>query len=136
MQIPGYLEAKDELKAHGVDEVIVFCVNDGAVMSAWAKDQGVPEGGLITFMGDPWSNLVSALDIELVADGPRNEKGLLKRGKRTAIYAEDGVAKIVRIAEAEDDPAGDDHPDITLAGAMMKHIEELHPFMGKMGSEL
>lgn len=113
--------------------MIVFCVNDGAVMSAWAKDQGVPENGIITFMGDPWSNLVSALDIELVADGPVNVKGLIKRGKRTAIYAEDGVAKIVRIAEAEDDPAGDDHPDVTLADAMIKNIEKLHPFMKNAG---
>jgi hypothetical protein len=30
----------------------VFCVNDGAVMQAWAKDQGI-EGSNITFLGDP-----------------------------------------------------------------------------------
>lgn len=132
MQIPGYLESVDDLKKHGVDEVIVFCVNDGAVMGAWAKDQEVPEGGLITFMGDPTSSLVSALDIELTAAGPLGV-GLHRRGKRVAIYAEDGVAKIVRIAEAEDDPAGDNRPDVTLAGAMIKNIEALKPFMKEQG---
>ena len=35
MQIPGYLAAQDELKAAGIEEVMVFCVNDGAVMTAW-----------------------------------------------------------------------------------------------------
>lgn len=60
----------DDLKKHGVDEVIVFCVNDGAVMNAWAKDQEIPEDGLITFMGDPTSSLVRALDIELTHPGP------------------------------------------------------------------
>lgn len=118
----------DDLKKHGVDEVIVFCVNDGAVMNAWAKDQEIPEDGLITFMGDPTSSLVRALDIELTHPGPIS-LGLRGRGKRVAIYAEDGVAKIVRVAEAVDDPAGDDHPDVTLADAMLKNIEELKPFM-------
>ena len=27
----------------GIDEIIVFCVNDAAVMDAWAKDQGIDE---------------------------------------------------------------------------------------------
>jgi hypothetical protein len=45
------LEAQKALKAAGVDEVLVYCVNDGAVMGAWAKNQGV-EGSMITFLGD------------------------------------------------------------------------------------
>ena len=43
MQVPGYLENVDALKKAGVDEVIVFCVNDGAVMDAWATDQKVDQ---------------------------------------------------------------------------------------------
>ena len=39
--MPGYLEQQDTLKALGIDEVIVYCVNDGAVMTAWKKDQGL-----------------------------------------------------------------------------------------------
>ena len=35
MQIPGYLAAQDALKAQGIDEIVVYCVNDGAVMTAW-----------------------------------------------------------------------------------------------------
>ena len=33
-QVPGYLEKQEELKAAGIEEVIVYCVNDPAV-SKW-----------------------------------------------------------------------------------------------------
>jgi len=124
VQIPGYLEKVDDLKAAGVDEVIVFCVNDGAVMKAWQDDQKVPDNSLLTFMGDPSSDLTLELDIELTAAGPLG-KGLFRRSKRTAMYIENGIVKAIRVAEAEDDPAGDDHPDVTLADAMLKVIADV-----------
>ena len=42
MSVPGYLAKESELKAMGVDKVVVLAVNDAAVMTAWAKDQKVP----------------------------------------------------------------------------------------------
>lgn len=51
--MPGYLAKEDALKELGIDEVVVFCVNDGAVMNAWAADQKVPEESIIKLMGDP-----------------------------------------------------------------------------------
>ena len=56
MQVPGYLAKKGELKELGIDEIIIFCVNDGAVMKAWAKDQGIGED-YYTMMGDPCAYL-------------------------------------------------------------------------------
>ena len=35
-----------------IDEVLVYCVNDGAVMDAWGESQGI-EGSMITFLGRP-----------------------------------------------------------------------------------
>jgi peroxiredoxin len=124
VQIPGYLEELDNLKALGVDEVIITAVNDAAVMRAWATDQKCDDvDGQLTLMGDPRGELVKAFGIELTHPGPIG-KGLVNRGKRTAIYIEAGVIKVIRIAEAPDDPAGDDHPDVTLAGAMKEAIME------------
>ena len=40
-QIPNYKENQDALRQVGIDAVIVYCVNDAAVMQAWAKDQKV-----------------------------------------------------------------------------------------------
>ena len=78
MQVPGYLENVDALKKAGVDEVIIFCVNDGAVMNAWAADQKVDQSpkGLLTMMGDPTSTLTGALGMELTHPGPQG-KGLV-----------------------------------------------------------
>ena len=41
-QVPEYLEKQDALKAAGVDEVIVYCVNDGAVMLGWEQVRKTP----------------------------------------------------------------------------------------------
>ena len=50
------------------------------------------------------------------------------RCKRFALYIEDGVIKIVKVAEAgpagQEDPAGDDYPEATLAPAMIEAIKE------------
>lgn len=122
MQIPGYLQAAGEIRAAGVDEVIVYCVNDGAVMQAWGKDQGIEKSeGLITFMGDPSGALTEALDIQLDHPGP-NSVGIIGRSKRTAMYLVDGVVKAFNVAEKDDDPAGDNFPESTCAPAMLAAI--------------
>ena len=123
MQIPGYLENSDKLKAAGVDEVITYCVNDGAVMTAWAKDQKI-DASIVTFMGDPYSQVTKAMDLELTHDGPIG-KGLTNRCKRSATYLEDGVVKAFRLSEKPDDPAGDDFPEDTCAPAMLGVVKGL-----------
>jgi len=126
VQVPGYLKKVDDLKAVGVDELIIFCANDGAVMDAWAKDQDCENHDFIKFMADPTGAFIKSLDIELNHPGPQG-KGLYGRGKRTAIYFVNGIAKVVRVAEKIDDPAGDDFPDVTLAEAMIEAISALGP---------
>jgi len=100
-------------------------VNDGAVMMAWAEDQGVKDGSMVTLMGDPYGELTEALDMEMTHAGPKSV-GIINRCKRFALYIEDGLVKIVRVAEADDDPAGDDRPEVTLADAMVDAIKALH----------
>jgi len=104
--------------------VIIFCVNDGAVMDAWAEKQGVDQGGFIKMMGDPTGALTRAVGMTLDHPGPRG-KGLINRCKRHAIYLVNGVAKAVAVSEASDDPAGDDRPEATCAPAMLEAINGL-----------
>merc|ERR1719373_1160895 len=66
-QVPGYLAKQAELKAKGVSEVLVYCVNDGAVMEGWAKDQGI-QGSMVSFLADTRSELTKALDLVLDAE--------------------------------------------------------------------
>jgi hypothetical protein len=35
------------------------------------------------------------------------------------------LPQAIRVAEAPDDPAGDDHPDVTLADAMIEVIKQI-----------
>ena len=58
-------DSSDDLKAAGVDEVVIYCVNDPAVMQAWSEDQGVK--GIVTMMGDPAAEFTKAIDLEMVS---------------------------------------------------------------------
>mmetsp|Transcript_38337 Transcript_38337/g.92737 ORF Transcript_38337/g.92737 Transcript_38337/m.92737 type:complete len:99 (+) Transcript_38337:316-612(+) len=93
-------------------------------MDAWASDQGVATTSIIKLMGDPYGELTEKLDMELTHSGPKSV-GLINRSKRFALYIENGSVKIVKVAEAEDDPAGDDRPDVTLAESMIDAISAL-----------
>lgn len=117
------MEAQKALKAAGVDEVLVYCVNDGAVMGAWAKDQGV-EGSMVTFLGDTRQEFTKALKMELTDPGPCSVLGQ-GRCKRFALYVVDGEIKYQAVAEAPGDPAGDSDPSKTLVEAMLKGIEQV-----------
>ena len=100
---------------------MVFCVNDGAVMTAWSKDQGADDS-LLTFYGDPSAKLTKALGMVLDHPGPMAKLGY-PRSKRFAAYVVDGVVKAVEVSEKPDDPAGDDFPESSCVENMLKHID-------------
>jgi len=118
--VPGYLAKQDDLKAKGVSDVLVYCVNDGAVMTAWAQDQGV-EGSIITFLGDPRSELTKELDLVLDHPGPMSVLGNT-RCKRFSMLIDDGVIKTINVAASDDDPAGDDNPTVSLVEKMLEDL--------------
>lgn len=101
---------QDQLKAKGVAEVIVYCVNDGAVMEAWAKDQGV-EGSMINFLADTRMDLTKAL-------GLTTEIGVLgnTRCHRFAMVVDNGVIKAVTVA----DPTKKVPDEATFVEAMLE----------------
>jgi len=134
--VPGLKAAEIDgrLEAAGIDKVYVFCVNDGAVMKAWKKDQGLEGSDLIEFLADTHGDLTDALGLTLTGDGKAYAKGEgpnkslgfhTKRCKRSAMYVSEGVIKVMQIAEAPDDPAGDDRPEVSCIENMLKLISEL-----------
>jgi len=118
--VPGYLARQAELKAKGVSDVLVYCVNDGAVMTAWAQKQGV-EGSMVTCLGDPRRELTDALGLVLDHPGPMSVLGT-KRCKRFSMLIDDGTIKTINVAATEDDPAGDDNPKISLVEKMLMDL--------------
>ncbi len=105
-------------------------MNDGAVMSGWARNLGVEHceandtDGRITVLGDPTGSLTRELDMELDHPGPISV-GIIGRCKRFALYAVNGEVRYVAVSEAFNDPAGDDDPSATLAPAMMDAIMKI-----------
>ena len=121
-QVPGYLEYQHALQAEGVDEILIYSVNDGAVMKAWFEDQKL-EGSRMQMMGDPYGEFTKACGMELTHPGPV-AKGLLGRCKRFAMLVVNCVVQHVAVAESETDPAGDDAPEATLAPAMLQVVQQ------------
>jgi len=105
--------------------VYVFCVNDGAVMTGWKKDQGLAGSELIEFVADTQAALTIALDLVLTTHaGPAGVLGAhTMRCKRSSIFVVDGVIKVLQIAEADDDPAGDAKPEASLIETMLPLIK-------------
>ena len=88
--LPGYVEHVEAFRRRGV-EFACIGVNDAFVMDAWAKTQHVPEGLLM--LADGNGAFTQALGLEM--DATRFGMGL--RGKRFALYAEDGVVKKLNV---------------------------------------
>jgi peroxiredoxin len=114
------MEQEDELKAKGVSDVLVYCVNDGAVMTAWAMDQ-FTDGTIIKMLGDPRKELTEALGLVLDHPGPMSVLGT-PRCKRFSMLIDDGIIKTINVAGTEDDPAGDDNPKISLVEKMLMDL--------------
>jgi peroxiredoxin len=88
--LPGYVEHFAEFKSKNVD-VACIAVNDAFVMNAWAKSQHVPEG--LWMLADGNAAFTKALGLEM--DGTAFGLGI--RGKRFALYADDGVVKALHV---------------------------------------
>ncbi|HEY8587848.1 MAG TPA: peroxiredoxin [Rhodanobacter sp.] len=88
--LPGYAKHFDEFRQRGIS-VLCLAVNDAYVMQAWAAAQQVP-GGLL-LLADGNAQFTRALGLEL--DGTAFGMGL--RVRRFALYAEDGVVRLLRV---------------------------------------
>ena len=134
--MPGLKAAEIDgrLEEAGIDMVYVVCVNDGAVMTAWKKDMGLAGSEMIEFVADTDADLTEALGLVLTgsgkpygkSNGPNNALGFhTKRCKRSAMFVDNGVVKVMQIAEAPDDPAGDDRPEVSCIENMLSLIGKL-----------
>lgn len=88
--VPSFMRVADRLRAKGVDEIICVSVNDPFVMKAWGESTGAAANG-ITFLGDGDSSFTKAIGMEF--SNPKN--AFFDRSKRYALYADDGVVKVL-----------------------------------------
>ena len=89
--LPGFLQAYDDVKAHGVDTIACTAVNDVFVMAAWGKATG--SEGKIMMLADGNAEFARAAGLEL----DLTAAGMGHRGKRYSMLVEDGVVKTLNI---------------------------------------
>ena len=113
MQLPGFEEHYDELKATGIDEIYWVSVNDSFVMNAWTREQKIDN---IKVIPDGSGEFTRGM-------GMLVDKDNLSFGKRSWRYAaliNDGVVEMFweepgRMDNCPDDPYGETSPENILA---------------------
>ncbi|KAM3332116.1 hypothetical protein ACQJBY_027755 [Aegilops geniculata] len=91
--VPGFITQAEELKAKGVDEILLVSVNDPFVMKAWAKTY--PDNKHVKFLADGAAAYTKALGLEL----DLSEKGLGLRSRRFALLADDLKVTVANVEE-------------------------------------
>lgn len=93
--VPSFIRTKAKFDAKGVDEIICVSVNDPFVMKAWGEQTGATAAG-ITFLADAGAEFTKAIGLNFTAP----PVGFYDRSKRYALYAEDGVVKVLHVEES------------------------------------
>jgi len=88
--LPGYVQHYQDFQKRGID-VACMAVNDAFVMQAWAQHRHVPEGMLM--LADGNGDFAKALGLE----SDSSKYGMGVRSKRFALYADDGVVKVLHV---------------------------------------
>jgi peroxiredoxin len=92
--VPSFMRTREKFAAKGVDEVICVSVNDPFVMKAWGDSTGAAAAG-ITMLGDGDASFTKAIGMEFSVPAI----GLNDRSKRFALYADNGVVKVLHLEE-------------------------------------
>lgn len=93
--VPSFIRTADQFAAKGVDEIICVSVNDPFVMKAWGESTGATAAG-ITMLGDADASFTKAVGLAFTAP----PVGFFDRSKRYALYAQDGVVKVLHVEES------------------------------------
>ncbi len=88
--LPSYIDSAAAFAARGVD-LVCLSVNDAFVMKAWAEAEKAPPS--IAMLADGNGAFTRLLGLELDATG----FGMGLRAQRFALYAEDGVVKVLNV---------------------------------------
>ena len=119
--VPSYLDPenqkilKDEID---IKEVLIYGVNDGAVMSAYAIKSKM-QGSIVSMMADPSGEFTFECGMQ---QSPLDTRfGTIARSKPFAMYVVNNIVKHVAIADGDHAPE-----DVTCAPAMIQAIRTLN----------
>ena len=97
--LPGYVEKPNDIKAKGVDAILVTAVNDVFVMDAWSKRAAAAPRASSS---SPTATAISPRPSASSMDGTGFGLGI--RSQRYSMVVEDGVVKGLNVEDAPPRP--------------------------------
>jgi len=113
LQVPGFDEAYDEIKAAGIDEVYVTSVNDGFVMKAWCEGYNN-----IKYLSDGNGEL--AAELEMLVQ--KSNLGFGVRSWRYAAVINDGDIEVMFEEAGKQDNCGTDPFEVSSAENILGYL--------------
>jgi len=92
--LPGFVGKAGEIKAKGVDAIMVTSTNDVFVLDAWAKASG--GAGVIEFLSDGNADFAKAIGLSMDGSG----FGMGMRSQRYSMIVEDGAVTALNVEDA------------------------------------
>ena len=115
-QLPGFEENYDEFTALGIDAIYCVSVNDGFVMNAWAKDQGIEKVKLI-----PDGNAYFTRSMGYLVR--KSNLGFGERSWRYAAVVNDGLIEKLFLEEGFRDNADTDPYEASTPEAVLEYVK-------------
>ena len=115
-QLPGFEENYDEFSALGIDAIYCISVNDGFVMNAWAKDQGIEK---VQFIPDGNAYFTRSMG-QLVM---KSNLGFGERSWRYAAVVDNGIIEKLFEEPGKCDNAAEDPYGQTTPNAVLNYVK-------------
>jgi peroxiredoxin len=115
-QLPGFEEKYDDFIGSGIDDIYCISVNDGFVMNAWAKDQGIEKVKLI-----PDGNAYFTRSMGMLVN--KSNLGFGDRSWRYAAVIDNGIIEKLFVEAGKRDNADTDPYDVTNPEIILSYIK-------------
>ena len=116
-QLPGFEDKYDEFNSLGIDAIYCISVNDGFVMNAWAKDQGIEKVTLV-----PDGNAYFTRSMGYLVN--KSNLGFGQRSWRYAAVVDNGIIEKMFVEQGFCDDATDDPYEVTTPEVVLEYIKE------------
>lgn len=114
-QLPGFEEKYDEFTALGIDAIYCISVNDGFVMNAWEKDQGIEKVTLI-----PDGNAYFTRSMGYLVN--KSNLGFGDRSWRYAAVVDNGIIEKIFVEAGQRDNADTDPYEVSTPENVLEYV--------------
>ena len=115
-QLPGFEEKYDDFIGNGIDAIYCISVNDGFVMNAWAKDQGIEKVKLI-----PDGNVYFTRSMGMLVT--KSNLGFGERSWRYAAVVDNGIIEKLFVEAGKRDNADTDPYEVTNPETILSYLK-------------